>query len=97
MHEIVIHNGDDDIFDTHPKICSDVFESTIGALFVDLGLSQTMGTFDVYGDFIRRFLIDPIGSAMEELIDHKGQFQAWVNSSYRNVLPEYKVLDHINE
>jgi hypothetical protein len=77
------------------KTFGDVFESLLGAMFVDRGLDFSLQTIkcpckiDIAGSFVHHYLLDNEDPTM--LVDYKGVFAANVIRLYPGVMPEYKV------
>ena len=68
------------------KILEDVFESFVGAIYLDLGL-------EVAYDFVKRFLYDDIeNTGIDELSDPKTRLQEDIQAEFRDSV-KYKVID----
>jgi len=70
------------------KILEDVFESFVGAIYLDLGL-------EVAYEFVKRYLYDDIeNTGIDELSDPKTRLQEEIQAEYRDSV-KYKVIDEV--
>lgn len=80
------HSISKDQLNKSDKILEDVFESFMGAIYLDLG-------YDVTRKVIKNFLYEPIKkTGIDEIIDPKTRLQEEIQAEYRDAV-KYIVLD----